>query len=216
MRICSWGGMSGEIQSLVRPTFSTDIRHPCPAGRGQVRPTYLVIGNLRSYGDEVLSPDGHYVQTTRCDRNLQIDTVNDTVTAESGVRLDVLQERVRALGYVIPSGFRCRRSWPEEQLRVWLVQSARRHIHGGPRRAPAGIRRSCPDDKAGFRRYADDRAIQKGPSLGTTGISCRHHSRSSRLCAFGQLLCAAILVADHGRHTMYSGQSFLSAQYLDF
>ncbi len=102
MRISSWGGMSGEIQSLVRPTFSTDIRHPFPAERGQIRPKYLVIGNLRSYGDEVLSPDGHYVQTTRCDRILQIDTVHDTVTAESGVRLDVLQERVRALGYVIP------------------------------------------------------------------------------------------------------------------
>ncbi len=65
-------------------------------------PKYLVIGNLRSYGDEVLCPDGHYVQTTRCDRILQIDTANDTVTAESGVRLDFLQERLGPLGYVIP------------------------------------------------------------------------------------------------------------------
>jgi FAD/FMN-containing dehydrogenase len=102
MRISSWGGMSGDVRSLVRPAFSTDVRHPFPAERGQSRPKYLVIGNLRSYGDEVLSPDGHYVQTTRCDRILQIDTVNDTVTAESGVRLDFLQERVRPLGYVIP------------------------------------------------------------------------------------------------------------------
>jgi len=102
MRISSWGGMSGDVQSLVRPAFSTDIRHPFAAERGQIRPKYLVIGNLRSYGDEVLSPDGHYVQTTRCDRILKIDTVNDTVTAESGVRLDFLQERVRPLGYVIP------------------------------------------------------------------------------------------------------------------
>jgi hypothetical protein len=39
--------MSGEIQSLVRPTFSTDIRHPFPAERGQIRPKYL--GSDREY-----------------------------------------------------------------------------------------------------------------------------------------------------------------------
>lgn len=62
----------------------------------------LVIGNLRSYGDEVLCPDGRYIRTTRCDRILGIDTAEATVTAESGIRMDVLEQRMAPLGLMIP------------------------------------------------------------------------------------------------------------------
>jgi FAD/FMN-containing dehydrogenase len=102
MRIASWGGMSGHIETLSLPAFSTDIRRGLLASRGGDRSKCLVVGNLRSYGDQVLCPDGNYLQTTRCDRILQIDGRQDTVTAESGVRLDVLQRRVAPLGYILP------------------------------------------------------------------------------------------------------------------
>jgi FAD/FMN-containing dehydrogenase len=102
MRISSWGGMSGHIETLSLPAFSSDIRHDLLASGARDRSKCLVVGNLRSYGDEVLCPDGHYLQTTRCDRILQIDAGRDTVTAESGVRLDVLQRRVAPLGFVLP------------------------------------------------------------------------------------------------------------------
>lgn len=98
----SWGGLGGAVTSLARPAFSSDIgqRLKCVAiaGRGKL----LVVGNLRSYGDEVLCPDGNYLQTTLCDRILHIDTCAHRVTAESGVRLDVLQQRLAPLGYMIP------------------------------------------------------------------------------------------------------------------
>ena len=102
MRILSWGGISGPIKSWARPAFSSEIRRQLPgvaAGNGG---KWLVIGNLRSYGDEVLCLDGNYLQTTLCDRILEIDTHSDTVTAESGVRLDVLQRRLGSLGYILP------------------------------------------------------------------------------------------------------------------
>ena len=98
-RIRSWGGLDGEITTLARPAFSSEIGQQLSARNPG---KWLVIGNLRSYGDEVLCPDGNYLQTTLCDRILQIDTHADTVTAESGVRLDVLQQRVASRGYMIP------------------------------------------------------------------------------------------------------------------
>jgi FAD/FMN-containing dehydrogenase len=98
-RIRSWGGLGGEIATLARPAFSTEIGQQMSA---RSPGKWLVIGNLRSYGDEILCPDGNYLQTTLCDRILQIDTHADTVTAESGVRLDVLQQRVASRGYLIP------------------------------------------------------------------------------------------------------------------
>jgi FAD/FMN-containing dehydrogenase len=102
MRISSWGGLSGQIETLSLPAFSSDIRQRLLDSRAQNGSRWLVVGNLRSYGDEVLCPDGNYLQTTRCDRILQIDTRGGAVTAESGVRLDALQKRVAPLGYAIP------------------------------------------------------------------------------------------------------------------
>ena len=102
MQITSWGGMAGEVESLSHPPFSSEIRSGLLAARGNGGARCLVIGNLRSYGDEVLSPEGRYLQTTRCDRILQIDTLGDTVTAESGVRIDVLQQRLAGFGYMVP------------------------------------------------------------------------------------------------------------------
>jgi hypothetical protein len=64
-RIRSWGGLGGEITALARPAFSSEIGHQM-AARSPGK--WLVIGNLRSYGDEVPCPDGNYLQTTFCDR----------------------------------------------------------------------------------------------------------------------------------------------------
>jgi FAD/FMN-containing dehydrogenase len=102
LHVLSWGGIGGEIASLARPAFSCEIRERLSRlARGE-RTKQLIIGNLRSYGDEVICPDGNYLQTTSCDRILQVDTQADTVTAESGVRLDVLQNRVASFGYMLP------------------------------------------------------------------------------------------------------------------
>jgi FAD/FMN-containing dehydrogenase len=107
MHILSWGGVGGPIASLVRPAFSCEIRERlCRAARDRAsdesRAKQLVIGNLRSYGDEVICPHGNYLQTTLCDRILEVDAHADTVTAECGVRLDILQNRVASFGYMLP------------------------------------------------------------------------------------------------------------------
>ena len=47
--------MSGAVQSLVQPGFSTDIGESITALRSHAGKKCLVIGNLRSYGDELLS-----------------------------------------------------------------------------------------------------------------------------------------------------------------
>lgn len=101
-RIRSWGGLAGAISSLARPAFSSEIGQRLSSAAGAGRGKLMVIGNLRSYGDEALCPDGNYLQTTLCDRILRIDTTAHTVTAESGVRLEVLQRRLAPLGYMIP------------------------------------------------------------------------------------------------------------------
>jgi len=94
--------MGGEISSLARPAFSCELAG-CIAGARQAGPAKcLVIGNLRSYGDEVLSVDGHYVQTTRCDRILAIDREKHTLTAECGISIDAIQRRIEPLGYELP------------------------------------------------------------------------------------------------------------------
>jgi L-gulonolactone oxidase len=101
MRISSWGGVSGDIEQLFRPAFSTDLRNRVLAADWKGSKC-LVVGNLRSYGDEVISPEGNYVQTTRCDRILSIDQREQTLTAESGVRLDILRRRLAPLGFILP------------------------------------------------------------------------------------------------------------------
>jgi len=101
MRVHSWGGMQGEIAQLAQPAFSSDLRECLSATtRGGAR--CLVVGNLRSYGDEVLNRDGHYVQTTLCDRILHLDLEGDTVTCECGITIDTLQRRLAPLGYMLP------------------------------------------------------------------------------------------------------------------
>jgi FAD/FMN-containing dehydrogenase len=102
MRIQSWGGMGGEIASLAQPAFSCELADciAAPGRGGQAK--CLVIGNLRSYGDEVLSVDGHYVQTTRCNRIIAIDREKETLTAECGISIDAIQGRLAPLGYQLP------------------------------------------------------------------------------------------------------------------
>ena len=102
MRIQSWGGMGGEITSLVRPAFSNELAECIARPQHSSGAKCLVIGNLRSYGDEVLNIEGRYVQTTRCDRVIAIDRENDTLTAESGISIDAIQRRVAPLGYGLP------------------------------------------------------------------------------------------------------------------
>jgi FAD/FMN-containing dehydrogenase len=102
VRISSWGGLSTEAVAICAPAFSSEISQCLTRARGVSGARCLVVGNLRSYGDEVLSPSGTYVHTTRCDRILRIDTAADTVTAECGIRIDVLQQRLDALGYMLP------------------------------------------------------------------------------------------------------------------
>src|SRR5882757_3616124 len=100
MKISSWGGVSGDVTRLARPAYSTDIaaelRSLAAPGNG------LVIGNLRSYGDEAISPTGCYVQTTRCDRILELDQTGLTMTVECGVLVEALQDRLMPLGLILP------------------------------------------------------------------------------------------------------------------
>lgn len=100
-QIRAWGGVAGTIDCLDVPSFSSDIGAGLKAASG-ADSRCLVIGNLRSYGDEVLNPGGRYVQTTRCDRLLQIDTDRHLATAECGIQLGELQRRVARLGYIVP------------------------------------------------------------------------------------------------------------------
>ena len=101
MQISSWGGLRREARDICTPAFSSDMRRILQSARGAGLRS-LVIGNLRSYGDEVLCPDGFYLRTTRCDRILQIDVAGNTVTAECGIRMDELQRRLTPLGLMIP------------------------------------------------------------------------------------------------------------------
>jgi FAD/FMN-containing dehydrogenase len=100
MKISSWGGVSGSVTRLARPAYSPDIaaelRSLAAPGNG------LVIGNLRSYGDEAISPTGCYLQTTRCDRILELDQTGPTMTVECGVLVDALEDRLMPLGLMLP------------------------------------------------------------------------------------------------------------------
>jgi L-gulonolactone oxidase len=101
MRVQSWGGISGVARSFVQPVFASDI--PRAVGSETTAASRcLVIGNLRSYGDEVLNEDGRYVSTTRCDRILGVDAELRTVTAECGITLRALQERLESFGLMLP------------------------------------------------------------------------------------------------------------------
>jgi FAD/FMN-containing dehydrogenase len=102
MRISSWGGMTGTVESLSQPSFASEIRAKVLASDGQNESRCLVIGNLRSYGDQVLNPHGRYIKTTRCDRIIEIDQPTGTVTAESGISLHVLQQRLEGFGFILP------------------------------------------------------------------------------------------------------------------
>ena len=100
MKVTSWGGVSGSVTRLARPEYSTDIaaqlRSLAIPGNG------LVIGNLRSYGDEALSPTGCYLQTTHCDRILELDQTAPSITVECGVLVDALEDRLIPLGLMLP------------------------------------------------------------------------------------------------------------------
>ena len=99
--IRSWRGMSAVAESLTHPAFSTEIRSHLQACRSRGS-RFLVVGNLRSYGDEVISAGGACVQTVRCDRVLEINVEHETVTVESGVTIDALQRRLAPHGFVLP------------------------------------------------------------------------------------------------------------------
>ncbi len=102
MRISSWGGMTGGVESLSQPAFSSDIRSQVLTDGARGGPTCLVVGNLRSYGDEILSPHGRYISTTRCDRIVGIDREAGMLTAECGANLHALQRRLEQIGYMLP------------------------------------------------------------------------------------------------------------------
>lgn len=100
MRVQSWGGISGEAQCWAQPAFASELAHA--VGRDAAASRCLVIGNLRSYGDEVVNGDGRYVCTTRCDRILALNIEDRTVTAECGITLRTLQERLSPFGLMLP------------------------------------------------------------------------------------------------------------------
>jgi FAD/FMN-containing dehydrogenase len=102
MKISSWGGVSGNITRLARPAYSSDIAPELRSIAASAPGNGLVIGNLRSYGDEALSPTGCYIQTTLCDRILELDQTGLTLTVECGVLLDELQSRLLPLGLMLP------------------------------------------------------------------------------------------------------------------
>jgi FAD/FMN-containing dehydrogenase len=102
MKISSWGGMTGDVSHLARPEYSPDIATALRALATSAPGNGLVVGNLRSYGDEPLSPTGCYIQTTRCDRMLELDPTSLTMTVESGVLLHALQSRLLPLGLMLP------------------------------------------------------------------------------------------------------------------
>jgi FAD/FMN-containing dehydrogenase len=100
MLIHSWGRLEGTAEAMSYPAFASDIARAI--GMQRPAPRCLVIGNLRSYGDEVLNGEGRYVGTTRCDRILAFDPRQGTITAESGITLRALQERLGARGFMLP------------------------------------------------------------------------------------------------------------------
>jgi FAD/FMN-containing dehydrogenase len=100
MLVHSWGRLESVAQAWSRPAFATDIPREVAARHTDRR--CLVIGNLRSYGDEVLNDEGRYVSTTRCDRILAVDGDEASVTAECGITLLALQERLEPLGFMLP------------------------------------------------------------------------------------------------------------------
>ena len=102
VRIHSWGGMSGEVRQLSQPAFSSEIGAELCGLSRRGGETCLIVGNLRSYGDEILNPHGRYIRTTRCDRVLGVDAEAGTVTAESGVTLHALQRRLERFGFMLP------------------------------------------------------------------------------------------------------------------
>jgi FAD/FMN-containing dehydrogenase len=102
MQISSWGGVSGRVTRLAQPGYSLDIGGELRSLAASAPGSCLVIGNLRSYGDEVISPTGRYLQTTRCDRMLDLDESGPTMTVECGALVDALQCRLIPLGLLIP------------------------------------------------------------------------------------------------------------------
>ena len=102
MRVASWGGMETEVWRRDQPGFSSDIRSCLLDADSQEPLKRLVVGNLRSYGDQVLCPAGLCIQTTRCDRVLAIDAAAGKVIVESGITIDSLQRRLDPLGLMLP------------------------------------------------------------------------------------------------------------------
>ncbi|RCS56678.1 FAD-binding oxidoreductase [Parvibium lacunae] len=97
-RLRAWGGVAEPITLCQQPTFS----HQLGAALQRPAPSHLVVGNLRSYGDEVLNPDGHFIQTTHCDRVLHFDRRNGVVQVESGITLAALQRIIAPHGWMLP------------------------------------------------------------------------------------------------------------------
>ncbi len=87
---------------LDLPAFSSDLPASVCAGADRATKKCLVIGNLRSYGDQALNADGHYIQALRCDRILNIDLERQCVTAECGASIDSIQRRLAPLGFALP------------------------------------------------------------------------------------------------------------------
>lgn len=96
--IRSWGGLQGAVNHLQAPAFS----HELGAALRVPSDPKLVIGNLRSYGDEVLNPHGQYIQTTRCDRMLHFDEQNGILQVEAGAQIAALQNILGPKGWMFP------------------------------------------------------------------------------------------------------------------
>jgi FAD/FMN-containing dehydrogenase len=102
VKMSSWGGVTGGVRHLAMPAYSPDIAQELRSFAAAAPGNGLVIGNLRSYGDEAISPTGCYIQTTHCDRILELDPAGPTVTVECGVLVDALQSRLLPLGLMLP------------------------------------------------------------------------------------------------------------------
>jgi FAD/FMN-containing dehydrogenase len=98
----SWGGLRSQVAGVLEPSFSCELAAAVQADGSRSPTRRLVVGNLRSYGDEVVNDDGWYVRTVRCDRIMAFEPHAGLITVESGARLDALQLFLEPRGYGLP------------------------------------------------------------------------------------------------------------------
>jgi decaprenylphospho-beta-D-ribofuranose 2-oxidase len=101
--ITGWGGGTGASVRVARPDRVEDFPAALERLRadGEVRRGAIARGMGRSYGDAAQLEGGLVLETTRLKR-FELDPEGGTVTAEAGVTLGELLERVVPAGWMVP------------------------------------------------------------------------------------------------------------------